>query len=257
MFLRFSSFFFAFPGSSESRLFFGLNCFKMSCNISEKNMFLSRLGEYLFGPSFPLISLVHTCFLFPSFSFFLFFSFSCFQCFSLFAFSFLAFVSGFTKRCFLHSGCSMEMWCPDDIGRDSWDWVGPPARETARCKTPEWGGGSSPVKTEPLQIVLLLLFFFWSLLKMCVYSHHLTHAPEQTANYRTCKPGDMGKHQPRELTHSYPGLSRNEPLVILITAPLLVIRKGITKKNPQDAIFSTHVASIEQLNPQGVQGFFC
>ena len=21
----------------------------------------------------------------------------------------------------------MEMWCPDDIGRDSWDWVGPPA----------------------------------------------------------------------------------------------------------------------------------
>ena len=21
----------------------------------------------------------------------------------------------------------MEMWCLDDIGRDSWDWVGPPA----------------------------------------------------------------------------------------------------------------------------------
>ena len=21
----------------------------------------------------------------------------------------------------------MEMWCHDDIGRDSWDWVGPPA----------------------------------------------------------------------------------------------------------------------------------
>ena len=51
----------------------------------------------------------------------------------------------------------MEMWCPDDIGRDSWDWVGPPAWERACFNSPEWGGGSSPVKTEPHQIVLLLL----------------------------------------------------------------------------------------------------
>ena len=39
----------------------------------------------------------------------------------------------------------MEMWCPDDIGRDSWDWVGPPAWERACFNSPEWGGGSSPV----------------------------------------------------------------------------------------------------------------
>ena len=51
----------------------------------------------------------------------------------------------------------MEMWCPDDIGRDSWDWVGPPAGVRACFNSPEWGGGSSPVKTEPPQIVLLLL----------------------------------------------------------------------------------------------------
>ena len=38
----------------------------------------------------------------------------------------LALVSEF--NCFLRSRCSMEMWCPDDTGRDSWDWVGPPAR---------------------------------------------------------------------------------------------------------------------------------
>ena len=49
------------------------------------------------------------------------------------------------------------MWCPDDTGRDSWGWVGPPAWERACFNSPEWGGGSSPVKTEPLQIVLLLL----------------------------------------------------------------------------------------------------
>ena len=51
----------------------------------------------------------------------------------------------------------MEMWCPDDIGRDSFDSVGPPAWERACFNSPEWGGGSSPVKTEPPQIVLLLL----------------------------------------------------------------------------------------------------
>ena len=45
--------------------------------------------------------------------------------------SFIAFVSGFNYRCFLRSRCSMEMWCPDDIGRDSWDWVGPPIWERA------------------------------------------------------------------------------------------------------------------------------
>ena len=51
----------------------------------------------------------------------------------------------------------MEMWCPEDIGRDSWDWVEPPAWVRACFNSPEWGGGSSPVKTEPPQIVLLLL----------------------------------------------------------------------------------------------------
>ena len=35
----------------------------------------------------------------------------------------LALVSEFNF--FLRSRCSLEMWCPDDIGRDSWDWVGP------------------------------------------------------------------------------------------------------------------------------------
>ena len=57
----------------------------------------------------------------------------------------------------------MEMWCLDVMGRDSWDWVGPPAWGRACINSPEWRGGSSPVKTEPLQIVLLLL-----LLLLCV-----------------------------------------------------------------------------------------
>ena len=74
-----------------------------------------------------------------------------------FIFSFLAFVSGFNKRCFLRRRCSMGMWCLYDIGRDSWDWVGPRAWGRACFNSPEWGGGSSLVKTEPLQIVLLLL----------------------------------------------------------------------------------------------------
>ena len=62
----------------------------------------------------------------------------------------------------------MEMWCPDDIGRDSWDWVGPPAWGRACFNSPEWGGSSSPVKTEPPQIVLLLLLLLWLLWWWCV-----------------------------------------------------------------------------------------
>ena len=63
-------------------------------------------------------------------------------------------------NCFLRSRSSMEMWCPDDMERDSWDWVGPPAWRRACFNCPEWGGGSSPVKTEPPHIVLLLLLLF-------------------------------------------------------------------------------------------------
>ena len=85
----------------------------------------------------------------------------------------LALVSEF--NCFLRSRCSMEMWCPDDIGRDSWDWVGPPAWVRACFNSPEWGGGSSPVKTEPPQIVLLLLLFqCWPEACVCPHRHVIT-----------------------------------------------------------------------------------
>ena len=69
--------------------------------------------------------------------------------------------------------------------------------------------------------VVVVLLLFWSQLRMCVWSHHLTHAPEQTARQRTCKPGDVGKHTPRELTHPSPDLSRNVFPIILTTTPPL------------------------------------
>ena len=47
----------------------------------------------------------------------------------------LALVSEF--NCFLRGRCSIEMWCPDDVGRDSWDWVGPPAWERTCFNFPE------------------------------------------------------------------------------------------------------------------------
>ena len=100
--------------------------------------------------------MISKCF---SFSFFIFseekVSSFLFSCVSFKYFLLLALVSEF--NCFLRGRCSMEMWCPDDIGRDNWDWVGPPAWVRACFNSPEWGGGSSPVKTEPPQIVLLLL----------------------------------------------------------------------------------------------------
>ena len=68
----------------------------------------------------------------PLFLFFLlFFSFFFSLVSFFFFFSFPAFLSGFNKRCFLRSRCSMEMWCLDNIGRDSWDRVGRPTMEGA------------------------------------------------------------------------------------------------------------------------------
>ena len=143
------------------------------------------------GPLSPCFFLPFFCF-FVFFLAFLFFRFSSFFCsfhhfliFSMFfifpffpkkkflLFFFLVFLSIFFLAlvsefdCFLRGRCSMEMWCPDDIGRDSWDWVGPPAWVRACFNSPEWGGGSSPVKTEPLQNVLLLLLLLVVVLLCC------------------------------------------------------------------------------------------
>ena len=171
------------------------------------------IKRYSFGPSFPfflLFSVVFFClFLAFCFSFFLFFCsflhFCIFNVFHFFIFSeekslffsfflfffqiffLLALVSEF--NCFLRGRCSMEMWCPDDIGRDSWDWVGPPAWVRACFNSPEWGGGSSPVKTEPLQIVLLwlllwLLLWFQTHMRVCVCSPHFAHCKLQVQTWR-------------------------------------------------------------------------
>ena len=114
----------------------------------------------------------------PCFSFsFLIFSivvflrnmFLVFSCMSFKYVLLLALVSELNCRCFLRSRCSMVMWCPDDIGRDSWEWVGPSTWERACFNYPEWGGSSSLVETEPPQIVLLLLF----LTDTCLEERHV------------------------------------------------------------------------------------
>ena len=64
------------------------------------------------------------------------------------------------------------MWCPDDIGRDSWDWVEPPAWGRACFNSPEWGGGSSPVKNgaSPDCIIVVAvewLYYFFNRIIIC------------------------------------------------------------------------------------------
>ena len=182
-FLSFSFIFFHFLSFSLSLLgaqnliFLGLNFVTISLDSSYvKNSFLrpSRVvplwALFYFFPTFfcsrflsfflLFIFLIFCSFLhFLKVFHFFFFIFSeekvssfLFSCISFKYVLLLALVS--ECNCFLRSRCSMEMWCLDDIGRDSWDWVGPPAWGRACFNSPEWGGGSSPVKTE----VLLLLF---------------------------------------------------------------------------------------------------
>ena len=83
-------------GVSHLRLT-SLSCFFFYVSLNKFN-FLSRLGRY------------------PLKAFFFVFFF-------LKKMPLVAPVSEF--NCFLRSRCSVEMWCPDDIGRDSRDWVGP------------------------------------------------------------------------------------------------------------------------------------
>ena len=134
---------------------------------------------------FLIFHVFHRLFLFPKKKVS---SFLC-SCISFNYFLLLALVSEF--NCFLRSRCSMEMWCPDDIGRDSWDWVGPPAWGRACFNSPEWGGGSSPVKTEPPQIVLLLLWLFRS-----VHSAHVCPRRERMQVTETYLHGSVPVHWP-------------------------------------------------------------
>ena len=108
---------------------FCLNCCTISCNFS-KNQFSEPSRAVPLDPFFLFFLL--SIFLFYLIIFFFFFIFLkntvssfLFSCLSFIYFLLLALVSEF--YCFLRSRCSMEKWCPDDIGRDSWDWVGPPA----------------------------------------------------------------------------------------------------------------------------------
>ena len=55
----------------------------------------------------------------------------------------------------------MEMWCPDDIGRDSWDWVGPPAWERACFNSPEWGGGVLACQNGASPVCIVVVVVEW------------------------------------------------------------------------------------------------
>ena len=79
--------------------------------------------------------------------------------------------------------------------------IGPPTWERAWSTSPEWGGGSSLVKTEPLQIALLLLFR---------RLHYVSHA----------QPGDVGLRMPQMAPpNPSPVVPRTMIPIMLMQAP--------------------------------------
>ena len=146
IFIHFLSFscsfiFFLFVGCSKSDFFGGLNFVTISLDSSyvKKSIFCAHLGRYkkplglfTFFPHF--FSFFDSSFLFLNFFFFFIFLFLffiflkkkvssfLFSCISLKYVLLLALVLEF--NCFLRSRFSMEMWCPDDMERDSWIGLG-------------------------------------------------------------------------------------------------------------------------------------
>ena len=79
----------------------------------------------------------------PRFHFFisLFFFFLLFLI-DIFQFFIAGIESELNCGCFVRSRRSVDM-CPDDMGKDCWDWFGPPTGKRERFNSPEWVGRSS------------------------------------------------------------------------------------------------------------------
>ena len=132
--------------------------------------------------------------------------------------------------------------------------------ERACFNSPEWGGGSSPVKTEPPQIVLLLLLLlllFWTRLDVCVCTLHITRTCKLAANSYPCRPGDVGLRIPR-LPDTSPGKNRTVTTFLLIVPPSFYNQHPNGTQDAQNnATSSTHVDENAPNDQRGVQVFFC
>ena len=68
-------------------------------------------------------------------------------------------------NCFLRCRCSMEMWCPDDIGRDSWDLGWAACLGGEHASTPQSGVEAPRLLKRTLPRLYyccgLLLFVVW------------------------------------------------------------------------------------------------
>ena len=129
---------------------------------------------------------------------------------------------------YLIASCSMEMWCPDDIGWESWDWVGPPAWERACFNSPEWGGGlsrSRKKKERPQIVVVVVTTRHVQLNVSCVRSFQRDLEPTRACSMRaaTCS----ANRQPQ--VHTTPWTSRcaRDKMEVLLRcetpAPLLAL----------------------------------
>ena len=122
--------------------------------------FFSRGVEALLKRLFSCFLFVHLFSFFDHFFisliFLMFFHFFFFSCLSFKCVLLLALVSEF--NCFLRSRCSMEMWCPDDIGRDRWDWIGPPTWDESMIQLPRVGWRLLACENGASSRLLLLLW---------------------------------------------------------------------------------------------------
>ena len=224
LFLSFFLFLFLCVGGSKSVFFLGLNFVTISLNIFEKKtIFWAVSGVPLWG-LFSFFSSLFLSSFFPPFSFssfsssWILFSFY-FVFFTLLKMFFFIFLFQYLYQGLTVSSVVGAPWrCSvlTDIRRDSWDWVGPPAREGRQHASTPQSGVEAPrlSKTEPLQIVLLLLLLLLLVLYYCccclghvfnsVYGHHCDDDATVTG---ARSPRSQDSRRPRQPTE--PSMTKN------------------------------------------------